>query len=68
MTVGSLFRIVYGLGATDFIPDFGKNFPGVNAAYARIEQQLRNLSDSIPLSQLEIAEKSKTVNPANQQP
>jgi membrane protein len=68
MTVGSLFRIVYGLGATDFIPDFDKNFPGVNAAYARIEQQLRNLSDSIPLSQLEIAEKSKTVNPANQQP
>ncbi len=54
LSVGALFRRLYGLGANGFIPDFDANFPGVDRAYANLVGDTERLSDTMLLVNLEI--------------
>ncbi len=51
-TVGALASRLYTLGNKDFIPDFRSRFPGVISAFAKIESNFLQVSDSMLISSL----------------
>lgn len=59
LTVGSLFRKLYGLGSDEFIPDFSENFPGVEDAYLSMVNDTEKITDTMHLTDLNI----RTPNP-----
>lgn len=57
LSVAVLFRLNYAIGASDFIPDFDKNFPGVDKTYSQIMESMLRFTGDIYLSELEIVQK-----------
>lgn len=54
LTVGSLFRRLYGLGANGFIPNFDQYFPGVEQVYSTLMADTERISDTMLLTELKI--------------
>lgn len=54
LTVGSLFRRLYNLGTSGFIPAFARNFPGIEQAYTSLVDDTEEFSDSLLLTKLAI--------------
>lgn len=54
ITVAEVYRRVSTLGANDFIPQFGHNFPGIVEASEEILSEQQKLTSTLLLSKLEI--------------
>lgn len=57
LSVAVFFRLNYAIGSSDFIPDFEKNFPGIDKAYADIMDRMLQFTGDIYLSDLDIVQK-----------
>lgn len=54
LTVGALFRRLYNLGSSGFIPAFARNFPGIEKAYSSLVDDTEEFSDTLLLTKLAI--------------
>lgn len=62
LTVGSLFARLYGLGASEFIPNFSENFPGPEEEFNRLNAQLSEVSSGMKLSEMKVNLDKPTIN------
>lgn len=54
MTLGNILTSLYDRGENDFLPDFKKNFPGVEKLMNSITDAMIRTADSTPLTAIEI--------------
>lgn len=59
-SVAMLYKKNYNLGASDFVPGFSENFPGVDKAYASLTQALREVGSDVLLCDLPILQPIQT--------
>ena len=55
ITVGLVYKRLDTMGSHDFVPDFGRRFPGVEAIYESITTAIQSTSSGTLLRDLEIA-------------
>lgn len=58
LTVGMLARRINATGASAFVPDFDKNFPGVNTAVNSLEESLMHRADTMLIRDIDILDKT----------
>lgn len=54
LTVARLFELLDKVGTSDFVPDFDKNFPGVDQTYAEIAHARHSVTSEILLKEIKI--------------
>ncbi len=64
LTIASLTSTLYNYGSKNFIPDFSKNFPGIEEIYNNITTHFSTLTGDTPLSDIPLISHNDT-NPKN---